>query len=370
MFKILVENNYMHISHNKPCFDTSDIKSLKGVINRRWLISGQEVILLENSFKILTGKKFAVAVNSGLSALHLSLLALKINKGDEVVIPTYTCVALLHAINYIGAKPILVDNTNSSVNLDVATLIEKVNRKTKAIILPHTFGIPADILKVKELGIPIIEDCAQAIGSMYNGKPVGTYGDISVYSFYASKMIAAGQGGLLLTSSNNVYATIDDLVHHDRRHEYKVRYNYQLNDLAASLANSQMKKLKYFCGKRRKIGYQYHDILKKSISVSCFPKPDDLGANYYRFLIRFKSLKQRMLAKKFLEKHGISTIVPIEKYQLLHNQLQISAKNFPNAEKWSQRTLSIPIFPCLTFKEITKIKYTFDKFIKSSTIYK
>ena len=348
------------ISHNKPYLDNLEIKAIANVLKRNWLIPGLEVKKFENSIKRFVGEKYAVATNSGSSALHLALVALGIDRGDEVIIPTYTCTALLNTIYYQGAIPVIVDVEKGGFNIDPAKVKAKINKKTEAIIVPHVLGFPAKIDEIKKYNIPIIEDCAHAIGSFYKGKPLGSYGDISIFSFYATKVITTGHGGMVTTNNKKYFDIVADLIHYDQRKEYKLRYNYQMTEVAAAIGNAQFAKFDFLTKRRKYIAVKYIDVLKKHKFVQYFPKENDTNLNHYRFIIKFASSKIRDKFRDDLAKKGISTIGPIETYQLLHRYLKLDPRQFPNAEELSNTTLVLPVHPGLTGKEIEKVAKTVD----------
>jgi dTDP-4-amino-4,6-dideoxygalactose transaminase len=162
------------ISHSRPLLSDSDIKAVISVLKSGQLSQGQKVREFE--------KKLSVAVSSGSAALHLALLALDIKKNDEVIIPSFVCSAVLNSVNYTGAAPVLVDIDPLTFNMSVEATKRAITRKTKAIIVPHMFGCPAEIDKLSELGIPVIEDCAQSIGANFKGQRAGSFGLLSVFS--------------------------------------------------------------------------------------------------------------------------------------------------------------------------------------------
>lgn len=346
------------ILHNKPYIDNQEIKAVKRVLESKWLIPGVEVEKLENSIKKFVHAKYAVATNSGSSALHLSLIALNIGANDEVIIPTYTCTALLNAVYYTGATPVILDIEKNGFCIDLAQVKKNITKKTKAVIVPHTFGFPAKIDEIKKFKVPVIEDCAHAIGSFYKGKALGSYGDISIFSFYATKVITTGHGGMVTTNNKKYFDIVSDLIHYDRRRDYKVSYNYQLTDIAAAIGNAQFEKLDFLMNKRRYISSRYIDILGKNNNIKYWPKRKDSNLNHYRFIIKFKTKKIRDLFKTKFDKKGISSIVPIDSWQLLHRYLKLDKRRFTNAEKLSETSLAIPVHPGLSEKEIDKITTT------------
>jgi len=348
------------IPHNKPCITGEELRNLRSVMDRKWLVGGPETKKLERTVKKLIGVKYALAVNSGLSALHLSLISLGLGKGDQVIIPTYTCVALLNAVNYINAVPVLVDTVEDSFNIDPEKASELCSKQTKAIIVPHTFGFPAEIDRILNLNIPVIEDCAQAIGTKYLSKPVGSFGDISIFSFYATKVVTTGQGGMMMTNNRRYHLAASESVHPGIRKSYRIRYNYGMTDTAAAIGNAQFRKLQSFLARRKIIASRYQRLLRGKSSVSFSPQVNETQVNHFRFILRFHDRDARDAIRKDLEKNKITAIPPISQYELLHRQLRLPARHFPNAEKLVNTTLSLPIYPCLTDDEIEKIVRVLD----------
>ena len=346
------------ILHNQPYIGEEEIKAVVRTLRSKWLVPNKETGKLEDNVKQFVRRRYAVATSSGSSALHLSLLALGIGKDDEVIIPAYVCTALLNAVYYVGAIPVIVDIEKNGFTIDPPSIRKKINKKTKAIIVPHVLGFPARIDEIKKFKLLIVEDCAHALGSFYKGKPLGSFGDISIFSFYATKVITTGHGGMLVTNNRKYYKIVRDLIHYDRRKNYRVRYNYQLTDFAAAIGNVQFKRIDNLFKKRRYIASKYTPVLKKQKEIEFWPKKEDKNLNHYRFIIKFKDKKIRDSFKLNLAKRGISTVIPVENYQLLHRYLRLPKKDFPNAEGISNTTLALPIHPSLTENEISTITKT------------
>jgi len=259
------------IPHSRPTINKRDIEAVSEVIRSGKLSQGQKVEEFEKSLASYIGVKGAVALSSGTAALHLSLLCLGIREGDEVIIPSYTCSALLNAVMITGAVPRFADIERDTYNID-PDIVENYLRKkkktrAKAIILVHSFGEPADIdsfLDIsKRYGIQIIEDSAQALGATYKGRKVSSYGLISVLSFYATKVITTGEGGMLLSNSSDIINRAKDIREYDKKERFKLRYNYKMTDMAAALGLSQLKKLPSFIKRRKGIAHTYDSVLKR-----------------------------------------------------------------------------------------------------------
>lgn len=345
----------MIIPHNQPYVDGKEMQALKGVIRRRWLSEGNQVRQLERAICRRLGRRYALGVSSGTAALHLALLALKVGPGDEVVLPTYTCVALLQAVAYVDARPRLVDVEPDGVNLDPQAVRSSLSPKTKAVVIPHMFGIPARIDELSKLGIPMIEDCAQSVGGFYKDKPMGAFGELGVFSFYATKMVAAGQGGLLVTDSKTQLMRVVDLAHYDQRKVHRLRFNYAMTDITAALARVQLQKLRSSISRRRQIAARYLAIVRHRPDIRCVPQNIDERLNFYRFLLVFPNESERERVRRTLRQLGITAIIPIESYQLLHRYMRLNRKSFPESERLCRVTLSLPIYPGLTKSQIQRI---------------
>lgn len=342
------------IAHNKPWLGKEEEIALNNVVASGWVIADTQVKKFEKKLSKILGFDYAIGLNSGTSSLHVSLLALGVGKGDEVILPSYTPSDLLNAVNYISAKPVIVDIEKNSFNVDPKQVGKKINKKTKAIIIPHMFGFAAKVDEIEKFGIPIINDCAQALGTFYNQKPVASLGDFVVLSFYATKLITTGQGGMVLTNNKKYYKFIKDIIDYNGRDNYKVRFNYPMTDISASLGNVQIEKLDIFIKRRREIGARYQRSLKNK-KISFWPKNSDMDSNYYRFLLKFKNKKDLEAAKEKFKKNLITVRTPINEYELLHNCIGLKKTDFPNAEEMVQTVLSIPIYPALKNPEVGRI---------------
>ena len=340
------------IPHNKPCLNTSDAKSIETVIHSGWVAEGSVSRQFESRVSFYLKQRYAQVTSSGTAALHLALLALNLHKGDEVILSTYACTALLNAVNYVGAKPVLADIDENHLGISAGEIRKKISRKTKAIIVHHAFGFPSDIKCIQSFGIPIIEDCAQSLGTEIQGRPAGSFGDITVCSFYASKLMTTGYGGMILTNQKKFSDRIFDLIHFDQRKDYKVRYNYSLSDISAALGLNQFKKLRGFVLRRQKIASHYLEALKFRPFYYWEGKKGD-KPNYYRFPIG--CLKPYSNLIRLFAKQKIQVISPIEPYQLLHRYLGFNKKNFPHAEAIAQTVISLPLYPALSDLEVKKI---------------
>lgn len=330
------------IEHSRPTIEKSDFEILKNVLHSSHLSENGLVGNFETKLKNFIGTKFAIATNSGTSALHLTLLGLDIAKGDEVILPSYVCSSVLNAVMYAGAKPVISDIELDTMNMSLGDTRKKIFRKTRAIILPYMFGSGSpDLDKFLELNIPLIEDCAQSLGATYKGSPVGGFGIASIFSFYATKVITTGQGGMILTSSSKIFNKAKDLIEYDKRSDYRIRYNYKMTDIEAALGLAQLKRINSFITRRREIALYYNKAFSKCNILLPIP---DRGHIYYRYVIRIKTPINKFI--QVLKRKGIETKPPV--YKPLHRYLGLDKKLFPNTEEVFKSAISLPIYPALT----------------------
>ena len=267
------------IPHSRPTIGREEERAAVRALRSGMVGGGEEVDRFEQELGRLVGGRRATAVHTGSAALHLALLGLGVGPGDRVVLPSYTCAAVLNAVHYVGAEPILADVLPDTSNLDPSDVRVRLRARTKAVIAPHMMGRPAPIRELRELGVPVVEDCAMALGG-----DVGREGDVSVFSFYATKMMATGHGGAVLARDRAAAGRIADLVEYDNREDYRVRYNYRMSGLVAAVGRAQLAKVSEFVKRRRRIADYYHRTLELGE-----PPP---GHVFYRFLLRVGPVRQ------------------------------------------------------------------------------
>ncbi len=340
------------ISHSKPLVAEDDVEIVVNQILSGMHGGGDTVKEFENKLAEFIGTNYAKSCNSGTNALYLALLALDIGNGDEVIFPSYICLSVLNAVAYTQATPIPSDINSDfrekGCNISAETIKPLITDKTKAIVVAHMFGIPADMDDILALGIPVIEDCAHSLGASYKGKKLGSLGDLSIFSFYATKVISTGHGGMILTSSEKLKEKLDDLTTYDRRENYKTSYNYSLSAINAALGLSQLKKLPEFLEKRKQIAEAYNQAFQ-NLPIKLPPQAELI----FRYIISLKNKQQQELLEKQLKQKGIMAEQPI--FKPIHQYLNLDNNNYSNSELAHDTSLSIPIYPALTEDEIKYI---------------
>jgi perosamine synthetase len=344
------------IPHSRPTIDQEEIDAVTAVLESGQLVQGEQVLHFEQSLAALIGVGGAVAVSSGTAALHLALLALRVGEGDEVVLPSFVCPALLNAIRHVRAVPVLADIDRKTLNIDVQDLKRRLTGKTKAIICPHMFGLPADIREIVALGVPVIEDCAQSLGSRYEGASAGSFGVLSVFSFYATKVICTGEGGMVASRERQLLETIRDQRDYDEKADDRLRYNYKLTDLQAAMGLIQLGKLPALIGRRRSIARRYDEVLReRGLSVpACLPDREHI---YYRYILRTELASELLAAGGEV---GIAYRRPV--FKPLHHYLGMTG--YPETEAAFHRTVSLPLYPLLSDAEVETILHHVQSILK------
>ena len=349
------------IPHSRPAIDQEDLRATAEVLRSGQIAQGPWVERFERGMAGFFGLQGGVAVSSGTAALELALRALRIGAGDEVIMPSYVCPAPWLATQRVGAEARLVDIDLNTFNIDPLAACQAVSNKTRAIIVPHLFGLPADLTALERLGIPLIEDCAQTLGVTEQGRPAGTVGRLTVCSFYATKPLCAGEGGMVLSNEGALLERVRSLREYDGAPTLDPSsFNLKLTDLQAALGLSQLGRLSAFDERRRFLAAAYREALSSKAAV-CPSVPPGRIHGYYRFVIRlphFRTDPDGLIGLiSRLEQQGIRCRKPV--FRPLH--LYLDQSGFPNSDEADRTALSIPLYPCLTDDEVRQIQQSLAK---------
>lgn len=343
------------IPHSRPTLDKADEDAVLRVLSSGLLSSGNKVAEFERAIASYLGVKGAVAVSSGTAALQILLIALKDGKRSRVVLPSYTCVTLLDSVYGAGLTPVIIDVDRGTRNISLRKAAEMIGSDTLAIVIPHTFGKPAELDDIDALrvrGVYVIEDCAQAIGATFRGRRVGSFGDAAVLSFYATKMITSGEGGMIVSNNQSLIRTIADLVHYRGVSSYKQRYPFQMSDIQAALGLSQLARIKHFIERRQSIARSYDTFFADGSYNVEIPTAQDWEEQvYYRYVfvseIPADIVRAQMAGLGVKCGYGVS--LP------LHKAVGLSDNNFPETTRLINYGVSLPIYPSLSDEDVTRV---------------
>jgi perosamine synthetase len=367
---------------NKPWIDEDEKREILNVLNENALTSaakdgGKRVREFESHLRSYLNVKNAVAVNSGTSALHAALLAANIGQGDEVLLPSFTFVATANSVIATGAKPVFVDVNKHDFTIDVTDLKTKITKNSKVIIPVHLYGHPCDMNEIVELAekksIIVIEDACQSLGSTYNNKQTGTFGIMGCFSFYASKVLTAGEGGAVVTNDDTIVEKIKMIRNHGIVDGYDTRIfglNLRLPELSAAVAKTQMIRL----GKMLDLRRRNAELLTRLISnfandneIVLPRESQNKRFNWYLYTVAFTNDNLRdKVQKKMLINDKVGATVyydpPVHRtpyYERIVGSKTSSSRSpgieLTNTDWASKHVLSLPIHPLLTLEEIQRI---------------
>ena len=323
---------------------------------------GPDVAQFEKDFARFAGAEHCVGFNSGTSALHVAMLLLGVGPGDEVITTPFTFVATSWAISYVGAKPVYADIDEATFNLDPKLIEAAITRRTRAVMPVHLYGHPFDVDAIaavcRKHKLPLVEDAAQAHGARYKGKTVGTFGQISCFSFYPGKNLGAcGEGGALVTNNPVFDRRARSLREHGSTVRYshdEVGYNYRMEGIQGATLGVKLKHLTKWTNARRRVAHRYHELLAGTPLQ--LPREAAWGESaYHLYVVRHP---RRDDLKKHLEANGVGCAlhypVPLH-LQKCYANLGYQPGEFPVAEKAARECLSLPIYPELTGQQIQRV---------------
>lgn len=347
-----------------PEISEIDAEYVLECVKSTWISGISPVVKrFEQVFSNFCDCKRGVAVNSGTSALHDSLATLKIRKGDEVIIPTFTMIATPNSIAYTGATPVLIDSELDTWNIDINKIEDKITSKTKAIIPVHTYGHPVDMDPILDLArkysLFVIEDAAEAHGATYKGRKVGSIGDLGCFSFYANKIVTCGEGGMIVTNNESLANRAAWLRAHafgrNGKHFYhkEIGFGYRMSGLQAALGLAQMERINTFVENRIKRAETYNNRLGHLSKYITFPPSAPWAKNVYwmySILLKDDFPMSREELMKGLANKGIETRTFF--YPVHVQPIYIDKDEYPIADELSRRGLNLPSGNNLTQDDI------------------
>jgi perosamine synthetase len=361
-----------NILFHKTYTTQDEVNSVIDAIKSGWLTMGPKVIEFENKFKTYIGSNEAVMVNSATAALHLALKAIGLKRGDEVIVPTNTFVATAEVVTYFDAVPVLCDIEYDTHNIDVSKIEALITKNTKAIIPVHFGGQPCDMDELniisKQYNLKVIEDAAHALPSTYKDKFIGNLNsDITCFSFYATKTLSTGEGGMVTTNNPKYAKNISINRLHGISRDVWDRYSgggwdydivdngnkYNSTDINAALGLSQLKKLEWMWDRRANIAKKYDEAFKGKVE-SLYIK-EDRETSYHLYVIKVNNRDE--VYHKLKEKGIGSSVhfIPIHKHTYYKNRYNYRDEDFPVANDVFLKSLSLPIYPDLSDEDVEYI---------------
>ena len=368
----------MQIPFHKPHITQKEIDSVIDIMRSGWLTMGPKTIEFEIAFKKYIGSQFSISVNSATAALHLALNAVGIKKNDEVILPTNTFIATAEAVVYIGAKPILCDIEANYHNIDINLIESLITPKTKAIIPVHFGGHSCEMDEIiriaKQYNLKIIEDAAHALPSLYKNKKIGTFSDAVCFSFYATKTLSTGEGGMVTTNNKKIAKKVslqrlhgingDAWKRYERNNDWyyeviDLGYKYNTTDIQSAMGIVQLEKLEWMRDERKMIAEKYKNAFSGKLDF--IEENIKNESSWHLFVIKIGNRDE--LHQKLKEK-GISTsvhFIPIHKHPYYKKIFSLTNEDYPVANLVFEQSLSLPIYPGLGESEVEYIiKYVLE----------
>lgn len=373
-----MKNEY--IVFGKPCIGEEEIDEVVDSLKKGWIGTGEKVGQFERDFKKYKEIRSAVALHSCTAGLHLGLLALNLKPGDEVITASLTFCATVNAIIHSAATPVIVDVDPGTMNINVLEIEKKINSHTKAIVVVHFAGRPCEMNEIMHLahkhGLKVIEDCAHAIETEYHGKKAGTIGDIGVFSFYATKNLSTGEGGMVISDNEEMMGKIKVLALHgmdkdawkrfsdDGYKHYEVvqpGFKYNMMDIQAAMGIHQLRKIERFYEKRKKIW----DLYQKEFSSLPIEMPlviqSETKHALHLFTVLVNASRAGISRDQFIQKlheRGVGTGVHyrcIPRHPIYQKMYQWKTDDYPHADKIGESTVSLPLSPGLSENDVDRI---------------
>ena len=358
---------------NEPMLDGNEKKYLLECIDSGWISSeGPFVKLFEERFSTKVGRLHGIAVANGSGALDIAVQALRLGAGDEVILPSFTIISCAAAVIRAGATPVLVDADPHTWNMNAEQVAVKITPRTKAIMVVHIYGLPVEMEPIIDLArkhnLKIIEDAAEMHGQTYRGKPCGSFGDISTFSFYPNKHITTGEGGMLVCDDPDLAERcrgLRNLCFQSQKrfvHE-ELGWNYRMTNLQAALGLAQLERLDEFVGRKRSMGLRYSGLLTQIDGLELMPAKTDYAENIYwvyGVVLKDSVPFDADEAMRRLGTRGIGTrpfFWPMHEQPVFQRMGLFAGESYPVAERLARRGFYIPSGMSLTDGQMEKVAY-------------
>ncbi|MDA9353009.1 DegT/DnrJ/EryC1/StrS family aminotransferase [Gammaproteobacteria bacterium] len=361
---------------NEPLLNGNEKKYINECIDSGWIGSeGSFVKRFEVDVSSYVGRKYATACSNGSAALDIAVGALELKEGDEVIMPSFTIISCAQSLVSYGVKPILIDSDYHTFNMKVEDIEAKITANTKAIMIVHIYGLSLDVdpvLKIaKKYNLKVIEDAAEMLGQDYKEKKCGSFGDISIFSFYPNKHITTGEGGMVLTDSKGLDSRAKSLRNlcftQDRFVHEELGYNYRMTNMQAALGVAQLEQINYMVKKKRWIGNTYNELLKDLSSINLpMVKTEFCESIYWVYAITLKDIceKNAKGVMSQLGELGIGTrpfFYPMHKQPVFNKMGLFLDNELPNSEKLYEKGFYIPSGLALTEIQINQVSEAMHK---------
>ena len=370
----------MEIPFHKPYITEDEISGVLNALRSGWITMGPTTVEFEERFKGYIGSRNAVSMNSCTACLHLALKTIGLKERDEVIIPAVTFTATAEVITYFNARPVLVDVDRETCNIDVTHIGEKITNRTRAIIPVHYAGQPCDMDEIlhiaKEYNLFVIEDAAHAIPAWYKKRKIGTLGDMTCFSFYATKPLTTGEGGMVTTNNDEWADKLKILRLHGiskdawKRYTnegswyYEVvdaGYKYNTTDIQAALGLAQLKKVDWMYEKRKEISERYTEAFRSLHGVTPPHVKDDRKSAWHLYVLKLNHEMLTIGRNQFIEElkqRGILTsvhFIPLYRHPYYQDIFNYKPVEFPSSEWVYERIISLPIYPGMTDGDVQQV---------------
>jgi len=358
--------NKIHLS--RPYIGQEEIDAVTEVLKSGRLSLGPKLSEFEKKFAEYIGTKYAVAVSSGTSALHLCMLALGLKDKNEVITTPFSFIASANCILFEGAKPVFVDIEEDTLNINTEKIESAITPKTKAILPVHVFGQPCNMDAIMQIAekhnLIVLEDACEAVGAAYKGKNIGTFGKVSVFSFYPNKQMTTGEGGMIVTDDKEIYEMCKSLRNQGRSDDmqwlnhHKLGYNYRLDEMSCALGVEQLKKIDEILEKRAEVANEYARQLKDIEGVTAPQISENVKMSWFVYVVKLAEDVDRDAVMKKMNERGIECKAYFPEIHLqpfYKEKFQFKEGDFPVCEKISKKTLALPFYTDLSKKDIERV---------------